>query len=82
MIQFMIDRMKGKYPSITLKKKELMKEIWEENQKRYKKLVSEFGRLVDPIIEKAKTRFKSLKVLLVQRKKFIEQNTLRDVKIR
>ena len=72
----MIDRMKGKYPSITHKKQELMKEYWDENTKRYKELVSEFGRLIDPIIEKVKYRFKSLKGLLVQRKKFIEQNAL------
>ena len=76
MIQFMIDRMKGKYPSITHKKLEVMKEIWEENTKRYKELVSEFGKLIDAIIEKVKYRFKLLKGYLVQRKKFIEQNAL------
>ena len=80
MIQFMIDRMKGKYPSITHKKQELMKEIWDENTKRYKELVSEFGKLIDAIIEKVKYRFKSLKGYLVQRKKFIDQNALRDEK--
>ena len=80
MVRFMVDRMKGKYPSITLKKQEMLKEYWDENQKRYKELVSEFGRLIDPIIEKVKYRFKSLKGLLVQRKKFIEQNALRDEK--
>ena len=80
MIQFMIERMKGTIGSITPKKQEILKEFWEENTKRYKELVSEFGRLTDPIIEKVKTLFKAFKVNLVQHKKFIEQNKILEEK--
>ena len=57
----MIDRKKGKYPSITNKKMEMMRDIWEENQKRYKDLASVFGNLVDAILEKVKPHFKHSK---------------------
>ena len=67
MTEFMIDRMKGKYPpSITNKKNEMIRDIWEENQKRYKELVSEFGKLVDAILEKVKPHFKAFKINPVQ----------------
>ena len=80
MIQFMIERLKGTIGSITPKKQEILKEFWEENTKRYKELVSEFGRLTDPIIEQVKTLFKAFKVNLVQHKKFIEQNKILEEK--
>ena len=76
----MIERMKGTIGSITPKKQEILKEFWEENTKRYKELVSEFGRLTDPIILKVKTHFKTFKVNLVQHKKFIEQNKILEEK--